>query len=190
MDLLDIILISLGVSVDAFSVSIGGSLCDRTGKVFRNAFRAGLYFGVFQAVMPVIGFFTAGFCTAAVEGFSNWAAFLLLAAVGGKMIFDGIKESLQKESEKECPLYDFFGWGALFLPAVATSLDALAVGAGFCFAGKNIWLACLFMGGVTAVISACGVFIGRFIGKFACEHLMQILGGTAIALVGVKILFF
>ena len=192
MGIIEILLISLGVSVDAFSVSVSGSFCDRTGKVLRNASRAALYFGSFQFLMPVAGFFAAGLFYDFVSSWGSRIAFLLLCFVGGKMIFDGVKSRKEKE-ELTCPNYDFFGWKALVLPAVATSIDAFAIGAGLAFAGKPLLFPCLSMGIVTGVISFAGVYSGSRLAKLGKgifpEWGMLIFGGCAIVLVGVKLLF-
>ena len=191
--LIEVLLISLGVSIDAFSVSVSGSFCDRTGKVFRNALRAALYFGLFQFFMPLAGFLLAGIFAGFVSSFGNWIAFGLLSFVGGKMIFDGWQKKGENE-QIECKTFDFFGWKALLLPAVATSIDALAIGAGLAFAGKPLLLPCVSMGVVTGIISFIGVYSGNRLAKLGRgvlpEWIMLICGGTAIVLVGVKILCF
>lgn len=142
--------------------------------------------------MPVIGFFAATMLQSVVASVDHWLAFVLLGLVGGKMIYEAIAE---KEPEKNgdgspclnCPP-DFFAPKALVVPAVATSLDALAVGAGLAFAGTGIWLPALAMGVVTAAASIAGVLLGTRIGMLAGERVMMIVGGSAIILIGVKIL--
>lgn len=192
MSILELLLIALGVSIDAFSVSVSGSFCDRTGKVLRNALRAALYFGTFQFLMPLAGFLAAGLLTSSVEKYGHWIAFALLLFVGGKMTVDGWQKRKEK-SQIECKTYDFFGWKVLVFPAVATSIDAFAVGAGLAFAGKSLLAPCLSMGVVTAVISFAGVYTGSRlarIGKaFLPEWIMLMTGGCAIVLVGAKILY-
>ena len=145
--------------------------------------------------MPVIGFFAATLLAGFLAAVDHWIAFLLLALVGGKMIREGIlfnPEEEEKKGSEECGCCncppDFFSPKALFTPAVATSLDALAVGAGLAFAGNSIWLPALSMGVVTAIISATGVLVGRKLGSLAGERIMIIVGGSAIVLIGLKIL--
>jgi len=190
-----VLIIAVGVSIDAFAVSVGGALCDRSGRRFRNARNAALFFGGFQVLMPVAGYFTAALLAGLVSAVDHWLAFLLLGLVGGKMIREGILFNPGEEGKKAegdcgrrgCPP-DFFAPEALFAPAVATSLDALAVGAGLAFAGNGIWIPALAMGAVTAIASAAGVLLGRKLGTLAGERVMMIAGGAAIVLIGLKIL--
>lgn len=196
MPTLAVLILAVGVSIDALAVSVGGALCDRSGRRFRNARNAALFFGGFQMLMPIIGYFAATLLAGFLAAVDHWVAFLLLGLVGGKMIREGILLNPQKEEEKKtedecgcnhCPP-DFFAPKALFIPAVATSLDALAVGAGLAFAGNEIWTPALAMGVITALASAIGVLLGRRIGMLAGERVMMITGGSAIVLIGLKIL--
>ena len=187
-----VLILAVSVSIDAFAVSVGGALCDRTGRCRRNAVNAAAFFGTFQIVMPLIGYFAATLLAGVVAAVDHWLAFLLLGVVGGKMIYEGIRPESEEERRKEggecsCPP-DFFATKALFIPAVATSLDALAVGASLAFAGTGIWLPAAAMGIVTALASASGVLLGRKLGTLAGERIMMAAGGTAIVLIGLKIL--
>ncbi len=185
MSLWAIFILAVSVSIDAFAVSIGGALCSLPEKRFRNAFWAALFFGAFQVIMPVIGYFTATLLADIVQAVDHWLAFLLLGFVGGKMIY----EALKKKAEEDCGCApDFFAPKALFVPAVATSLDALAVGAGLAFAHTEIWAPAIAMGIVTAIASAVGVLAGKRLGNLAGEKIMLCLGGGAIILIGLKIL--
>lgn len=192
MSLFAILALAVSVSIDAFAVSVGGALSDRTGRKWRNALHAALFFGGFQVIMPLIGYFAATQLAGLVEVLDHWLAFILLGIVGGKMIYEGVKgESGEAEAESgdggECGA-DFFALKALFMPAVATSLDALAVGAGLAFARSPILLPAAAMGVVTAAASIVGVLLGRKLGKLAGERVMLMIGGTAIVLIGLKIL--
>ena len=187
-----VLILAVSVSIDAFAVSVGGALCDRTGRCRRNAVNAAAFFGTFQIVMPLIGYFAATLLAGVVAAVDHWLAFLLLGVVGGKMIYEGIRPESEEERRKEggecsCPP-DFFAPKALFIPAVATSLDALAVGASLAFAGTGIWLPAAAMWIVTALASASGVLLGRKLGTLAGERIMMAAGGTAIVLIGLKIL--
>ncbi len=187
-----VLILAVSVSIDAFAVSVGGALCDRTGRCRRNAVNAAAFFGTFQIVMPLIGYFAATLLAGVVAAVDHWLAFLLLGVVGGKMIYEGIRPESEEERRKEggecsCPP-DFFAPKALVIPAVATSLDALAVGASLAFAGTGIWLPAAAMGIVTALASASGVLLGRKLGTLAGERIMMAAGGTAIVLIGLKIL--
>lgn len=186
MNWLEIILIALGVSVDAFAVSVGGAMgCQKNS--WRNGCNAALFFGGFQFLMPVAGFFAAALLTGFVEKYDHWCAFILLALVGGKMIFEGLKKEENKEEPVVCQL-DFFSPLKLFVPAVATSLDALAVGGSIAFAGNTIWIPAAAMGIVTGIISFCGVELGYKLKSFGCEKIMTAVGGGVIILIGLRIL--
>ncbi len=141
--------------------------------------------------MPLLGFAAAALLQNVVRTMDHWLAFALLGFVGGKMIFEGLhKEEVKggKDGAEPCCPPDFFAPHALFLPAIATSLDALAVGAGLAFAGSGIWIPALAMGVVTAAASAVGVLIGVRLGSLAGERVMMVIGGCAIVLIGLKIL--
>lgn len=187
MSWIEILLIALGVSVDAFAVSVGGAMgCQK--NTLRNSCNAGLFFGGFQFLMPLAGFFAAAVFTGFVNKYDHWCAFGLLALVGGKMIYDGLKkEQGQPEEPAVCQL-DFFSPAKLFIPAIATSLDALAVGGSIAFAGNTIWVPAICMGVVTGIISFMGVELGYKLKTFGCEKLMTAIGGAVIVLIGVRIL--
>ena len=186
MTLLEILLIAFGVSVDAFAVSVGGAMgCSKSS--WRNNFNAGLFFGGFQFLMPVAGFFAASVLTGFVQKYDHWCAFGLLAFVGGKMVWDGLHGEKDKETPEACQL-DFFSPAKLLLPAVATSLDALAVGGSIAFTGKSIWLPAAAMGVITGIISFCGVELGYKLKSFGCEKAMTVAGGVVIILIGIRIL--
>ena len=186
MSWIEIFLIALGVSVDAFAVSVGGAMGCRKNS-FRNGCNAALFFGGFQFMMPVSVFYAASVLTGFVEKYDHWCAFVLLALVGGKMIFDGLRKEEKEEEPVVCQL-DFFSPAKLFLPAIATSLDALAVGASIAFAGNSIWVPAAVMGVVTGIISFGGVELGYKLKSFGCEKLMTAIGGAVIVLIGVRIL--
>ena len=117
-----VLILAVSVSIDAFAVSVGGALCDRTGRCRRNAVNAAAFFGTFQIVMPLIGYFAATLLAGVVAAVDHWLAFLLLGVVGGKMIYEGIRPESEEERRKEggecsCPP-DFFAPKALFIPAV------------------------------------------------------------------------
>lgn len=187
-----VLILAVSVSIDAFAVSVGGALCDRTGRCRRNAVNAAAFFGTFQVVMPLIGYFAATLLAGVVAAVDHWLAFLLLGVVGGKMIYEGIRPESEEERRKEGGECSCRRISSLpkrfFIPAVATSLDALAVGASLAFAGTGIWLPAAAMGIVTALASASGVLLGRKLGTLAGERIMMAAGGTAIVLIGLKIL--
>ena len=180
MSLLEIILIAIGLSMDAFAVSITLGLSVRKPKM-REMFIPGIYFGFFQALMPFIGFFAGTFFADKIQNLDHWIAFVLLGIIGGKMI----KESFSNDDEKlnENP-FQFF---KMLLLAVATSIDALAVGVTFAFFETNIFKAIIIIGLTTFGISLCGVKIGNVFGaKFKSKA--EFLGGAVLVLLGIKIL--
>jgi len=186
----EILLISFGVSADAFAVSVGASLAER-GNPFRNGAMAALCFGGFQTLMPLLGFGAASLCRDFVAAIDHYLAFALLAFVGGKMIVEGIRTPEGGKADRDdraAPRRPFFTWSGLLFPAIATSLDAFAAGAGIAFAGGTVLSPALSMGIVTGAVSFAGVQIGQRIGGLSGERPMQIAGGAAIVLIGIRIL--
>ena len=186
MALIEILLISFGVSIDAFAVSTSGSLCKPVLPRRIQALNAALFFGIFQFIMPVIGFFLAGLAMDLVRSIDHYVAFALLGFVGGKMIY----EAVAGDDEDVCCKTDsdFFAVKNLFVPAIATSLDALAVGAGFAFSGRALWIPAASMGIITAIVSAFGVMLGSRLRDLVPQKYLTIAGGTAIVIIGAKIL--
>ena len=194
MDLFEILLTALGVSVDAFSVSVGGSLTCPRRKWLKKACLAAVFFGGFQFFMPLAGFFCAGFLTEAVASAGNAVAFVLLLLVGGKMIYEGLKARNASPSAEIDGV--FSNWKMLLVSSVATSIDAFAVGGGLAFAGKTFFLPCFAMGIVTGFASFIGVQLGARLGRLTRrpgrtlpEWLLLPAGGAAIIFVGIKLLF-
>ena len=183
MTLLEIFLIGIGLSMDAFAVAIckGLAMPDKVHK--RSAFLIALYFGVFQAVMPALGWLLGSQFAHYVTRFAPWIAFVLLAWIGGNMI----RESRAEEEEDEQPSDGQVKHKELFVLAVATSIDALAVGVTFAFLQVDIVPAVLFIGCTTFVISAVGVKVGAVCGA-RFQHQAELLGGVVLVLMGVKIL--
>jgi putative Mn2+ efflux pump MntP len=186
MSFLEIFFLSLSVSVDALAVSVAGALCDRSKNRWQNALLAALFFGGFQFLMPLAGYGTATLFASFVKAVDHYLALLLLLYVGGNMIFEACRKK-EETPDVCCGLERFFTPKRLFVPAIATSLDALAVGAGLRFAGKSILFPAAGMGIITGVICIAGVLLGGRIGKLAGEKTMTIAGGCAIILIGVKI---
>lgn len=188
MSIIELLLISFGVSIDAFAVSTGGSLCKPFLPRRIQALNAALFFGLFQFFMPVAGFFLAGLAVDLVQAINNYIALGLLLFVGGKMIF----EAVSGEDDEVCckSNSDFFAAKNLFMPAVATSLDAMAVGAGFAFSDRPLWLPAISMGVITGVVSAFGVLLGSRLRSIVPQKPLTIAGGIAIIAIGIKIGFF
>ena len=178
----ELFLLAIGVSMDAFAVSICKGLAVQKTRL-REMATCGIWFGGFQALMPLIGFFLGALFYNAISAFDHWIAFGLLALIGGNML----KESLEKCDC--CETTDAsFGFKTMFVMAIATSIDALAVGISLAMAGNvNIWLAALFIGICTCGLSAVGVKIGNVFGS-KYEQKAQIAGGAILILLGLKIL--
>lgn len=176
----ELIIIAIGVSMDAFAVSIckGLSICTIRP---RHAGLTALWFGGFQALMPLLGYFLGVSFADFVSDVDHWIAFILLGIIGGNMI----KESLHKE---ECCTVDpDFSFRTMLAMAVATSIDALAIGVSLAFLKVNIWSAVLVIGLTTAMFSAAGVYIGNAFGN-RYKSKAEFAGGVILMAMGLKIL--
>lgn len=182
MSIIELLLIGIGLSMDAFAVSVCKGL-GMTKLNKKNAFLIALFFGGFQALMPWLGWFIGSRFQKYIEQFDHWIAFGLLVFIGGQMIYESLKE--KEEVEKEGDQLDI---GQLFLMAIATSIDALAIGVTFALLpGVNIWTSIALIGCTTFMISFAGVVIGfRFGNKY--EKKAQIVGGVILIVLGIKIL--
>ncbi len=178
MDVIEILMIAVGVSMDAFAVSIckGLSVQDLRPK---HAGITALWFGGFQALMPLAGFFLGVSFAGFVESVDHWVAFVLLGIIGGNML----KESFQKEEPDVDP---DFSLRTMLAMAVATSIDALAIGVSFAFLRVNIWAAVLMIGLTTGIFSAVGVYIGNMFGS-RYKSKAEFVGGFILIYMGVKI---
>ena len=180
----ELFLLAIGVSMDAFAVSICKGLASRKAGL-REMSACGVWFGGFQALMPLIGFFLGTLFSTAIEAFDHWVAFALLGIIGGNML----KEAFGKEGCDCCDDENGdFGFKTMFVMAIATSIDALAIGVSMALAGNvNIWIAIALIGIITCLTSALGVKIGNIFGaKF--EKKAQMAGGIILILIGLKIL--
>lgn len=178
MGIVELFVLAVGLSMDAFAVSICKGLS--LGKIEKKHMCiAGAWFGGFQALMPLIGYFLGSFFADLITQYAHWIAFVLLLFIGGKMV----KEAFGKEEEIDCSMTP----GSMFMLAIATSIDALAVGVTFAFLKVAIVPAVAFIGIVTFIFSAVGVKIGSLFGmKYKSKA--EICGGTILVLIGVKIL--
>ena len=176
----EIFLIGVGLSMDAFAVSITLGLSAKNPKIIEILI-PGIYFGFFQALMPLIGYFGGTYFARYVQSLEHWVAFVLLGFIGGKMI----KDSFSKDEEKtDTHPFQFM---KMLLLAIATSIDALAVGVTFAFFKLNIFTAILIIGLTTFCISTAGVKTGIIFGtKFKSKA--EFVGGAILVLIGVKIL--
>jgi putative Mn2+ efflux pump MntP len=189
MNILELLIIALGLAADAFAVSVCLGMPIRKLTV-RQALIPGLYFGVFQGAMPLIGYLAGARFAEYIRDFDHWIAFGLLAFIGGKMVWGSFRpdkvpaEDSPTEGDAPRPLSP-----RRLLPlAVATSIDALAIGVSFAFLPDvNIIHAVLSIGVITFVLSAAGVAIGRVFG-LRFKTVAERVGGFVLVLMGVKIL--
>jgi len=179
-ELVTIVVIAVGLAMDAFAVSIVSGAAYRQLHV-KHALRIALFFGGFQAIMPLIGSLAGLTLKGHIAEYDHWIAFGLLTGVGGKMIYESFKI---KEAEKK---FDPTSLVTLVALAVATSIDALAVGITLSLITKSIILAVAIIGAVTFVLSYIGVAIGKRFGHFF-ESKIEILGGAILIAIAVKIL--
>lgn len=178
MGLLELFILAVGLSMDAFAVSVCKGLS--LGKInWRHMALAGAWFGGFQALMPLIGYLGGRYFTDLITGYSHWIAFVLLVIIGGSMIKEAFGEEENVDSSMTAR--------SMFVLAVATSIDALAVGVTFAFLKVSIVPAVSFIGVVTFVCSAIGVKIGSIFGmKYKSKA--ECCGGIILILIGLKIL--
>ena len=179
MGLIELFLIAVGLSMDAFAVSVCKGLA-MPKCTFKKAAIVGLWFGGFQALMPAIGYILGAQFQEAIASIDHWIAFVLLALIGGNMIH----EALDNDEEEADASLDV---KTMFLLAVATSIDALAIGITYAFLKVNIIPAVCFIGIVTFIISFAGVKIGNVFGA-RYKNKAEIVGGIILILLGLKIL--
>jgi putative Mn2+ efflux pump MntP len=183
MEFIELFLIAVGLSMDAFAVSLCKGLNMRKIN-YRHAAIISFFFGGFQAIMPLIGWALGKSFANYITAFDHWIAFALLVIIGGKMLLEGIKKD---ESEGDCGCDEALDVKELFILAIATSIDALAVGISFAFLQVSILPAAALIGVTTFGLSFAGVAIGnRFGAKF--QNKAEIAGGVILILIGVKIL--
>lgn len=183
MGILELFLIGVGLSMDAFAVAICQGLC--MPKInWRHAGIIALFFGGFQALMPFMGWLLGSQFAGYIQSFDHWVAFILLALIGGNMV----REALAPEEEAvACAVTTKLDYKQLLLMAVATSIDALAVGVTFAFFEVSIIPAISVIGCTTFCISLAGVAVGNFFGA-RYKKRAEVTGGIILILLGIKIL--
>lgn len=181
MSFIDIIIIAFALSMDAVAVSICKGVC--LNKIsFKHLFITGIYFGVFQAIMPLIGYLAGSAFKNFIESIDHWISFILLLLIG----LNFIKESKEDFDKNKCSVS--FSYKSMIPLALATSIDALAVGITLIFARINILFAIIIIGITTFVLSMIGVKIGNIFGsKYKSKS--EFFGGIALIILGFKILF-
>lgn len=180
MDLLTIIVIAVGLSMDAFAVSVAAGIAVKRLKV-RHAVRIALFFGGFQAIMPALGWLAGRSVADFIAPWDHWVVFAVLSFIGGRMIYESFRMGPDGKSA------DLLSVWALFLLSVATSIDALAVGLSFAFLNVSIIMPVIVIGVVTFVLSLVGVAVGDRLGHFF-ERKIEAVGGLVLIAIGVKIL--
>ncbi len=178
MDLPTVILTAFGLSMDCFAVALAAGIPGGPGR-FRIAARVALAFGAFQGGMPVIGWLAGESVIGYISGIDHWIAFLLLAIVGVRMLWEGVSGGEARTVSLET--------GPLLLLAVATSIDALAVGISFAFLDTGILLPCLVIGLLTFAVSLSGALLGG-VASERWGRVTEILGGVVLIGIGVRIL--
>lgn len=179
--MIEILLISVSVAMDAFAVSIGkGLTVTRVRPV--DVIKTALWFGGFQALFPLLGFFAANTFSKYVTAVDHWIIFALLAFIGGNMIREAFGE--EEENSRETAQFD---WRHMLPLAVACSIDAFAVGVSFAFMKINIWFSVIVISVVTGAFSTVGLYIGRVFGA-RWQKPAQIAGGAVLVLIGLRVL--
>ena len=183
MSIVELFLIGVGLSMDAFAVAVCQGLCMPKLNLRQGGVIA-LYFGGFQALMPLIGWFLGSQFAGYIQSFDHWVAFVLLALIGGNMVREALSP---EEEETSCAVNSKLNHKKLFVMAVATSIDALAIGVAFAFMDVLILPAVSLIGCTTFCLSLVGVVVGNFFGS-RYKKRAELTGGILLILMGGKIL--
>ena len=181
MSLFSIFMIGIGLSMDVFAVSVARGMTMKKEELLRYALTLGFFFGIFQAVMPLIGWWAGSCFQEFIASIDHWIAFGLLAIIGSNMIRESFRGEEEACDDKSLTLK------TILILAVATSIDALAVGISFAFLQVHIWTAIVIIGLTTFVLSFLAVYLGNRLGNLL-EKYAGILGGIILILIGTKIL--
>lgn len=174
--------IALGLAMDAFSVAIATSVRLR-GVTRRQIFRLAWHFGLFQALMPVLGWLAGQSVAPFIRAWDHWVAFALLTGIGVRTLIQAVRDEARDEAAVPDPTRGV----SLVLLSLATSIDALAVGLGLAFLEMNLWVLSLAVGVITGVLTALGMIFGARIGRRLGDH-VEIVGGVVLIGIGLKIL--
>ena len=183
MNLSATLLLAFGMSMDAFAASIGKGATLRNPK-FSDALRTGLIFGAIETITPLLGWGLGMLASQFVLEWNHWIAFVLLAFLGSRMVLEGVRGNDDCDAEMQ----HRHGFWLLVTTAIATSLDAMAVGVGLAFLQVNILTTALAIGCATLIMSTLGMMVGRFIGPLLGKR-AEILGGVVLIGIGVQILY-
>lgn len=184
MTTMSLFFIALSLSMDAFAVSVTNSMSYQHLSP-KKAFCTSLCFGFFQGFMPILGFLAGRAFSERLDAFGHWIAFILLGVVGGKMLIEALREWREPLA---CPADKTLTSKMIFVQAIATSIDALAVGISFAALGVNIFFAAGFIAITTFICCLFGHVLGQKVGKFL-GNWAQVAGGVILFGIGVKILF-
>lgn len=182
---MDLLMIAFGLSMDAFAVSTTNGMCvsrQQTNRFFGKALSWSAMFGLFQGLMPLLGYFLGRAFSEFISSIDHWVAFVLLAFIGGKMVWEAVHP---EEDEDACDTS--LSFAAILTQAVATSIDALAVGVSLAALAVNIWSAAAFIACVTFACCLVGHAVGRRFGALLGSK-AQVLGGVILIVLGAKIL--
>lgn len=182
MNILTVIVIALGLAMDAFAVSVATGAAQKQLKV-QHALRMAFFFGAFQAFMPLIGYLAGLSFKDAIEPIDHWIAFGLLAAIGSKMIYESFKLKGQQEQSSVDPANIM----VVLVLAIATSIDALAVGITLTLVTEHVAAAVIVIGVITFILSYLGCWLGTKVGHIF-ENKIEIIGGFILIAIGIKIL--
>ena len=185
MDTFSIVLIAVGLAMDSFAVATCKGICTRKFHFFYTL-RIALLFGLFQGIMPLIGFYAGNYFSEQIKMFGHWIAFALLGFIGIKMIIDSLKTP-ENDCETDNSVKKHFKWKTLFVLALATSIDALVIGVVFVPFPCTIWKAVAIIAVISFLFAFAGVFIGIYFGK-RFRFKVEILGGVILIAIGLKIL--
>ena len=177
--MIEVLILAIALSMDAFAVSIGLGAKENSPGL---ALKAGLFFGVFQALMPFIGYLGGKGVLGWIEAYAHWIAFVLLALIGAKMVYEGLHEGVEEEISAITNKM-------MLILAIATSIDAMAAGFSLTLLDADPYIACLIIGITTFAFSWVGVLIGKSSGTWL-ENKAEIFGGVVLILMGIKILLF
>lgn len=181
MDYITLILLSVGLAMDCFAVSLAKAGCVGRVKVGGFLFMA-IMFGLFQGLMPLIGYFIGNEFIDYIRDYDHWIAFAILAFIGGKMIW----EDLFSKEDESCEVRNPYSVGTVMLLSIATSIDALATGLVFLTAPESLWRGIIIIGVGSFLISLIGSFTGAYAGQ-KLHFKFGVLGGVILIAIGVKI---
>lgn len=178
MSQFEIILLAIGLSMDCFSVSFTSGAVQKLK--FRHALAVAAVFGIFHVIMPLIGWLLGSNIIDFIRNFDHWVSFILLGAIGGKMILDGIKDEEQS--------FNILKISVLLILALATTIDALAVGVSLACLNVPVANPVVWIGVCSFTLSLIGIYLGRFLIQWMKPRYAEILGGVILVAIGVKIL--